>query len=97
MMKKLVCMVIVLGAPRVALACPVCFGQNDSPMANAMNAGIFIMLGVVAVILTGFGSFIYYLNRRASLADVPGSPAANTQAQAGSYRRAHAPEGIAQC
>ena len=26
--------------PRVALACPVCFGQNDSPLAGAINAGV---------------------------------------------------------
>ena len=27
----------LLAAPRLALACPVCFGDNDSPMAVAMN------------------------------------------------------------
>src|SRR4029077_16985846 len=35
---------LVLAAPRLALACPVCFGQNDSPMAIAMNMGIIAML-----------------------------------------------------
>ena len=96
-MRMLLCTAIVLGAPRVALACPVCFGQNDSPMANAMNAGIFFMLGVVAVILTGFASFIYYLSRRASLIDVPGSSARHAQAEVAPYVRSHPQEGTAQC
>lgn len=53
--------------PRVALACPVCFGNNDSPLANAMNLGILAMLGVVAAVLSGFAAFIVHLNRRARL------------------------------
>jgi hypothetical protein len=96
-MRTLVCTAIVLGAPRVALACPVCFGQNDSPMANAMNAGILFMLGVVAMILVGFGSFIYYLSRRASLIDVPGSSTIRDQVEAAPYVRSHPQEGTAQC
>jgi hypothetical protein len=55
-------------APRVALACPVCFGQNDSPMANAINMGIIAMLVVVAGVLGAFASFFIYLMRRARLA-----------------------------
>ena len=51
-------------APRAALACPVCFGQSDAPMASATNAGIWLMLGVVAVMLSGFASFFIYLSRR---------------------------------
>jgi hypothetical protein len=55
-------------APRVALACPVCFGQNDSPMATAMNMGIIAMLVVVAGVLGAFATFFIYLMRRARLA-----------------------------
>jgi hypothetical protein len=56
---------LMVAAPRVALACPVCFGESDSPMAAATNAGIWLMLGVVAIMLTGFASFFVYLMRRA--------------------------------
>ena len=56
----------LLAAPRLALACPVCFGDNDSPMAVAMNNGILAMLIVVAGVLGGFASFFIYLIRRAS-------------------------------
>ena len=55
-----------LAAPRVALACPVCFGDNDSPMAVAMNLGIFAMLIVVAGVLGAFATFFIYLIRRAN-------------------------------
>ena len=59
---------LLLLAPRAAFACPVCFGQSDSPMAIATNLGIIVMLAVVGVVLSGFASFIIYLNRRAKLA-----------------------------
>lgn len=55
----------LLVAPRAALACPVCFGQNDSPMSLAINMGIIAMLVVVAGVLGAFASFFIYLMRRA--------------------------------
>jgi uncharacterized membrane protein len=58
---------LMLGAPRAALACPVCFGQNDSAMGNAIKFGVILMLGVVAAVLGGFAAFIVHLNRRARL------------------------------
>jgi hypothetical protein len=60
-------LLFVLVAPRLALACPVCFGQNDSPLASAMNMGIFAMLVVVAGVLAAFASFFIYLMRRQRL------------------------------
>jgi len=48
-----------------AVACAVCFGQSDSPMAQATNMGIFLMLGVVAIVLASFATFFVYLSRRA--------------------------------
>ncbi len=56
--------VALLAMPRVALACPVCFGQSDSPMANAMNLGILALLGVIVAVLGGFATFMVYLGRR---------------------------------
>ena len=61
---------IALAAPRAAFACPVCFGNNDSPMAIATNMGIFAMLVVVAGVLGAFASFFIYLMRRAKLVRV---------------------------
>ena len=58
---------LLFAAPRVALACPVCFGQSDSPMAIATNMGIIVMLVVVAGVLSAFASFFIYLMRRARI------------------------------
>ena len=57
----------LLAAPRVAFACPVCFGNSDSPMAIAMNMGIFMMLMVVAGMIGAFAYFFIYLMRRAKM------------------------------
>jgi hypothetical protein len=58
----------ILVVPRLALACPVCFGENDSPLAVAMNNGILFMLVIVGGVLASFASFFIYLMRRAKAA-----------------------------
>ena len=83
----------ILGAPRAVLACPVCFGQNDSPLAWGVNMGILAMLIVTVGVLAGFGTFFIYLARRARMvADV--SMADRGPAEAGRYVQN---EGTAQC
>jgi hypothetical protein len=67
-MRQALMTLFVFAAPRAALACPVCFGNSDSPMAVAMNMGIFAMLIVVVGVLGGFASFFIYLMRRAKMA-----------------------------
>ncbi len=62
-------LVVASGAPRAVLACPVCFGQSDSPMAWSVNMGIFAMLVVVGGVMVGFASFFVHLFRRARLAE----------------------------
>jgi hypothetical protein len=58
---------LMLSVPRVALACPVCFGQSDSPMAQGVNMGIFFLLGVVGCVLAAFAVFFAYLARRSRM------------------------------
>jgi hypothetical protein len=58
----------MLTVPRVALACPVCFGQSDSPLALGANMGIWVMLGITGAMLSAFASFFIYLMRRAKKA-----------------------------
>ena len=89
--------VLVL-APRVALACPVCFGQSDSPLASAINLGVIVMLGVIVTVLAGFASFIFHLNRRARLAVEPsGSTPSVDQGETGTYLPSNPQEGTARC
>ena len=49
------------------LACSVCFGASDSPLALGTNMGIFFMLGVTAFMLVAFATFFIYLIRRKRL------------------------------
>jgi hypothetical protein len=46
------------------VACSVCFGQSDSPLAKGTNWGVFFMLGVTAMMLAAFATFFIYLIRR---------------------------------
>jgi len=62
--RVLVTMALV-AAPRAALACPVCFGQSDSPLAKGVNMGVLFMLGTITAVLIGFAGFMIYLARRA--------------------------------
>ena len=111
-MRNTLITLFVLAVPRVALACPVCFGQNDSPMARAANLSILAMLVVVAGVLAGFASFFIHLMRRARLvadeASGPadrlrqgygGPPTLHAKAEAGRHAlEASSPqEGTAQC
>jgi len=72
--------VLVLAVPRVALACPVCFGQSDSPMAWGTKMGVFFMLGVTVSVLAAFAGFFIYLMRRAKL-----TPDSENSGDAGQY------------
>ena len=76
-MKNAMPAVAVLLAPRTAFACATCFGQSDEPMAKAMNMGILLMLGVVAVVLAGFAAFVIHLGRRAGRVAATASVAAS--------------------
>jgi hypothetical protein len=73
MVRHAVFTALIVAAPRAVLACPVCFGQSDSPLANAINMGVIMMLGVVAVMLGSFGAFFIHLNRRAKQLAASGS------------------------
>lgn len=52
------------------MACPVCFGGEDSVMRESLNAGIGVLMGVTAIVLAGFARFIILLARRAREAEV---------------------------
>jgi hypothetical protein len=62
---RLAATLALVAAPRVALACPVCFGQSDSPLAKGVNMGVLFLLGTITAVLVGFASFMIHLARRA--------------------------------
>jgi hypothetical protein len=65
--RVLLAVAMLLAAPGAALACPVCFGQSDSPLAIATNLGVMAMLVVVVGVLGSFAAFFVYLARRARM------------------------------
>jgi hypothetical protein len=89
--RRLLVVLAVLAAPRAAYACPVCFGQSDSPMASAANLSILVMLIITFAMLAAFASFFIILIRRARAA-----AAAERPAEAGRYVRSGG-EGTVQC
>jgi len=83
-MRRALFTALLAGVPRVALACPVCFGQNDSPLALGINYGILAMLGFIGSLLLAFASFFIYLMRRARLVEAGQagfSPSPNAEAR----------------
>jgi hypothetical protein len=93
MMRRWIFTLALLVTPRAVLACPVCFGQSDSPLAKAINLGVLAMLVVVAGVLGSFASFFIYLIRRARMAD-RAHPAESGRSI---LERADPQKGIAQC
>jgi len=63
-----VCTVVSLLAPRVASACPVCFGASDGPILQGSNMGILALLLVTLAVLGAFGMFFRNLAQRAQSA-----------------------------
>lgn len=62
----LIALVATMGlAPRLLLACAVCYGAPGAAQTRGMNFGIFTMLGVTGVVLGSFGGLFFCFARRA--------------------------------
>ncbi len=58
-----------------ASACSVCFGDPNSSMSKGAQAGVLVLLGVVATLLAGLASLIVFWARRAANLPLPEAPA----------------------
>ena len=47
-------LVLVLGTPGLAEACPICFRDSESPMTAGVMAGVGTLLSITAGVLGGF-------------------------------------------
>jgi hypothetical protein len=57
--------VVLLGIANPVLACPVCFGNPNSPQMKGAQAGILALLLVTVSMLAAFAGFFFiYLRRR---------------------------------
>jgi hypothetical protein len=51
-------------APSPLFACAACYGRSDSPLASAMNWGIFTLMGVILTVLTCIAVFFVHIVRK---------------------------------
>jgi hypothetical protein len=56
--------VTIAGSTRV-LACPMCFGAEETSMVDGTRFGILLMLGITLAVQGGFVAFFLYLRKRA--------------------------------
>ena len=62
--------VAIAGSTRL-LACPVCFGAEETSMIDGARLGVLVMLAVLFAVQGGFVGFFLYLRKRAKhIADV---------------------------
>jgi hypothetical protein len=55
----------LLAVPKIALACPVCFGNANSAQTKGAQAGILALLIVTVAMLSSIAGFFFvYLRRR---------------------------------
>ena len=47
------------------LACPLCFGAQETSLVDATKLGVLVMVGITLVVQGAFVAFFLYLRRRA--------------------------------
>ena len=61
---------VMIGGSSV-LACPVCFGAEETSMIDGARLGVLVMLAILFAVQGGFVGFFLYLRRRAKrIADI---------------------------
>jgi hypothetical protein len=56
---------VVIGGSSSLLACPVCFGAEETAMIDGAKLGVLVMLGILFAVQGGFVGFFFYLRERA--------------------------------
>lgn len=51
--------------PQIAHACPVCFGNPDSPMTKSASNAVWFLLGIIGFVQIGFVALFISFWRRA--------------------------------
>jgi heme/copper-type cytochrome/quinol oxidase subunit 2 len=55
---------VICGSSSV-LACPACFGAEETSMVDGTKIGVLVMLAITLGVQGAFGGFFLYLRRRA--------------------------------
>jgi hypothetical protein len=62
---------VMIGGGSTVLACPVCFGAEETAMIDGTKLGVLVMLAITLAVQGGFLGFFLYLRKRAKhIADV---------------------------
>jgi hypothetical protein len=62
---------VMIGGSSTVLACPVCFGAEETSMVDGAKLGVLVMLAILFAVQGGFVGFFLYLRKRAKrIADV---------------------------
>ena len=56
---------LVIGGSSSVLACPVCFGAEETSMIDGAKLGVIVMLAILFAVQGGFVGFFLYLRKRA--------------------------------
>ena len=56
---------VMIGGSSSVLACPMCFGAEETSMIDATKLGILVLLGIVLAVQGGFVAFFLYLRKHA--------------------------------
>jgi len=61
----------VIGGGSSVLACPLCFGAEETSMVDGTKLGVLVMLAITLTVQGMFVGFFLYLRRRAKrIADI---------------------------
>jgi hypothetical protein len=62
---------VMIGGASTVLACPVCFGAEETTMIDGTKLGVLVMLAITLLVQGGFVGFFLYLRKRAKrIADI---------------------------
>ena len=60
--------ILVVGGSASVLACPMCFGAEETALIDGTKLGIIAMLGITLAVQGGFVGFFLYLRKCAKRA-----------------------------
>ena len=62
---------VAVGGSTSVLACPLCFGAQETSLVSGTQLGMLVLLGIILLMQGAFAGFFIYLRRRAKrIADI---------------------------
>jgi heme/copper-type cytochrome/quinol oxidase subunit 2 len=56
---------VMIGGGSSVLACPMCYGAEETSMVDGTKLGVLVLLVITLVVQGGFVAFFLYLRKRA--------------------------------